>query len=126
MGVEHGKALFEEIERYIEAGLPLAATLQVATASVRTHFGLADNQVVGVPFEGNLLAALNALRQPVKTWLAMDMAPHDAGAGVVLLFFCIGPGASSRKVQKFALSPASDDLRQWASLTLSSQKTLTN
>lgn len=49
MGVEHGKALFEEIECYIEAGLPLAATLQVATASVRTDFGLADNQVVGAP-----------------------------------------------------------------------------
>jgi len=79
MGVEHGKAMFAEIERYLEAGLPLAATLQAATASARAHFGLADKLAVGAPFEANLLAAspfddLNALRQPVKTWLAGEMA----------------------------------------------------
>jgi imidazolonepropionase-like amidohydrolase len=78
MGVEHGKAMFAEIERYLEAGLPLAATLQAATATARAHFGLADKLAVGAPFEANLLAAspfddLNALRRPVKTWLAGDM-----------------------------------------------------
>ena len=79
MGVEHGKAMFAEIERYLEAGLPLAATLQAATATARAHFGLADRLAVGAPFEANLLAAspfdnLNALRQPVKTWLAGEIA----------------------------------------------------
>ncbi|HJV92569.1 MAG TPA: amidohydrolase family protein [Azonexus sp.] len=80
MGVEHGKALYEEIQRYQEAGLPLAATLQAATASPRQHFGLPAKLAVGAPFEANLLSAspfsqLAALRQPVKTWLA---AAHPA------------------------------------------------
>lgn len=80
MGVEHGKAMFAEIERYLEAGLPLATTLQAATASARQHFGLPAKLAVGAPFEANLLAdspftQLTALRQPVKTWLAGETAP---------------------------------------------------
>ncbi|MBU1362455.1 MAG: amidohydrolase family protein [Gammaproteobacteria bacterium] len=76
MGVEHGKAMFEEIQRYLEAGLPLSAALQAATANNRRHFGLAPTLTVDADFEANLLAASpflqsSALAQPpLKTWLA--------------------------------------------------------
>ena len=33
MGVKHGVAVFEEIERFLEAGLPLAAVLRAATSA---------------------------------------------------------------------------------------------
>jgi len=84
MGVEHGKAMFAEIQRYLEAGLPLAATLQAATATARAHFGLPDKLAVGVPFEANLLAAspfddLAGLQRPHRTWLASaHPAPQTA------------------------------------------------
>jgi imidazolonepropionase-like amidohydrolase len=76
MGVEHGKAVVEEIQRYVEAGLPLAATLKAATATNRRHFGLSDPVLTkGAAFEAVLLEAspfqhIDALRQPKRVWLA--------------------------------------------------------
>lgn len=74
MGVEHGHALLEEIDRYLEAGLSLEKTLTAATAAARRHFGQPQPLLArGAPFEAVLLAAspfshLLALRQPVRVW----------------------------------------------------------
>ncbi|HYD74502.1 amidohydrolase family protein [Ramlibacter sp.] len=74
MGVEHGRALFEEIERFLEAGLPMEAVLQAATAAPRRHFGAAQPRLVaGAPFDAVLLAASpfdnpGALRRPQQVW----------------------------------------------------------
>jgi imidazolonepropionase-like amidohydrolase len=70
MGVEHGHAVFAEIERYLEAGLPLEAVLQAATATARRHFGLASPTLAkGAIFDAVLLPKspfqdIGALRQP--------------------------------------------------------------
>ncbi|MCX7174617.1 MAG: amidohydrolase family protein [Proteobacteria bacterium] len=75
MGVEHGHALFEEIDRYLEAGLSLEKTLAAATAAARRHFGFAHTRLErGAPFEAVLLDAspfddLRACRQPRRVWL---------------------------------------------------------
>lgn len=75
MGVEHGKAMFEEIRRYVEAGLPLDATLMAATASNRRHFGAAHPVLEeGTPFEaalfaGNPFESLDHLVPPQCVWL---------------------------------------------------------
>jgi imidazolonepropionase-like amidohydrolase len=74
MGVEHGYALFEEIDRYLEAGLSLERTLHAATAAARRHFGFAQSKLeVGAPFDAVLLDAspftdIKALRKPRKVW----------------------------------------------------------
>jgi imidazolonepropionase-like amidohydrolase len=74
MGVQHGFAMFEEIERYVEASLPLAATLQAATANARRYFGDAHATLtVDAPFDAVLLPAspfanIKSLRQPVQVW----------------------------------------------------------
>lgn len=74
MGVEHGRAVFEEIERFAEAGLPLEAVLHAATAAPRRHFGAAQPRLAaGAPFDAVLLAASpfadrHALRQPQQVW----------------------------------------------------------
>jgi imidazolonepropionase-like amidohydrolase len=74
MGVEHGYALFEEIDRYLEAGLSLERTLHAATAAARRHFGFARSKLeVGAPFDAVLLDAspftdIKALRKPRKVW----------------------------------------------------------
>lgn len=76
MGVEHGRAMFDEMCRYREAGLPLAAVLRAATFGNRRHFGLAGALLApGEPFEAMLLGASpfadwQTLRQPRRTWLA--------------------------------------------------------
>ena len=76
MGVEHGKAVFEEVKRYLEAGLPLQAVLTAATASNRRHLGAADPVLkAGARFECMLLPAspfaqLEALQTPAQVWLA--------------------------------------------------------
>lgn len=74
MGVEHGHAVFDEIERYLEAGLPLEATLQAATATARRHFDF-DSPVLarGVAFDACLLAMspfedIKTLRRPLGVW----------------------------------------------------------
>lgn len=75
MGVEHGKAMFEEIRRYVEAGLPLDATLMAATATNRRHFGVAYPLLAeGAPFEaalfaGNPFESLSHLVPPQHVWL---------------------------------------------------------
>lgn len=74
MGVEHGHALFEEIDRYLEAGLSLEKTLQAATSTARRHFGCDQTKLeVGAPFDAVLLDNspfddINALRAPRKVW----------------------------------------------------------
>jgi cytosine/adenosine deaminase-related metal-dependent hydrolase len=74
MGVEHGHAMFEEIERYLEAGLSLEKTLRAATSTPRRHFGFEHSKLeVGAPFDAVLLDAspfddINALRKPRQVW----------------------------------------------------------
>jgi imidazolonepropionase-like amidohydrolase len=74
MGVEHGHALLDEIDRYLEAGLTLKTTLNAATAGARHHFGISHTQLrVGAPFDAVLLPAspfmrTSALREPLKVW----------------------------------------------------------
>lgn len=83
MGVEHGTALFDEIDRFLEAGLPLAAVLRAATAEPRRHFG--DPQALlteGAMFEAVQLAAspfvdTRALRHPQRVW-SPTAAPRAA------------------------------------------------
>ncbi|MBK6631314.1 MAG: amidohydrolase family protein [Betaproteobacteria bacterium] len=76
MGVRHGHAVFEEIERYLEVGLNLEAVLQAATSSVRRHFGFDLPRLArGGLFDGLLLAgspfADSAnLRRPLAVWAA--------------------------------------------------------
>jgi len=81
MGVEHGRAMLEEIERYLDAGLTLDATLKAATSAARRHFGDArPTLAVGAPLDALLLArspfdaashaaSIAALRAPLKTWV---------------------------------------------------------
>ncbi|MDE2394737.1 MAG: amidohydrolase family protein [Burkholderiales bacterium] len=74
MGVPHGRAVFDEIERFIEAGLPLQAALTAATAAPRRHFGASHPTLVaGAPFDAVSLPASpfdehSALRRPQRVW----------------------------------------------------------
>jgi imidazolonepropionase-like amidohydrolase len=74
MGVEHGHAMFEEIDRYLEAGLTLERTLRAATAAARRHFGAAHAKLeVGAPLDAVLLdnspfLDIGTLRQPRRVW----------------------------------------------------------
>ena len=80
MGVEHGRAVFEEIDRYLEAGLPMAAVLRAATATNRRHFGHAHPTLAaGAPFDAVLLPRSpfedpRALRSPLRVWLGVECA----------------------------------------------------
>jgi imidazolonepropionase-like amidohydrolase len=81
MGVKHGVAVFEEIERFLEAGLPLATVLRAATSQPRRHF--ADPHSIlaaGAVFDAVQLAAspfadVQVLRRPQRIW-----APSMRGA----------------------------------------------
>jgi imidazolonepropionase-like amidohydrolase len=74
MGVEHGHAMFEEIDRYLEAGLSLEKTLRAATSTARRHFGIEQSRLeVGAPFDAVLLddspfSDIKALRKPRQVW----------------------------------------------------------
>jgi len=74
MGVLHGHAMFEEIDRYLEAGLSLTKVLAAATAAGRRHFGESNPILArGAPFEAVLLdnspfQNVQALRQPRQVW----------------------------------------------------------
>ena len=74
MGVEHGHAVADEIDRFVEAGLPMQAVLRAATSAPRRHFGDAHPRLaVGAPFEALLLPAspladARALRRPQRVW----------------------------------------------------------
>jgi imidazolonepropionase-like amidohydrolase len=76
MGVEHGHAVFEEIDRYVEAGLDLAAVLRAATATARRHFGCPWPVLAnGAGFDGLLLDASPfedraSLKRPKAVWPA--------------------------------------------------------
>lgn len=76
LGVEHGHAVFGEIDRYLEAGLPLEATLKAATSNARRHFDFRHATLTrGAPFDAVLLAGspfddVTALREPLKVWPA--------------------------------------------------------
>jgi len=80
MGVEHGYAVFEEIDRYLEAGLPLEATLRAATSTARRHFGFESTTLArGAPFDALLFAKspfedVRTLREPLKVWPATGAA----------------------------------------------------
>lgn len=75
MGVDHGHAVFEEIDRYLEAGLSLAVALRAATSEARRYFGLGDPVLVrGALFNAVLLSKspfgdIKSLRSPLKCWL---------------------------------------------------------
>lgn len=74
MGVEHGRAVVEEIRRYLESGLSLEQTLAAATANARRHFGLEHPTLCrGAAFDAQLLAQdpfvqLGTLMTPLKVW----------------------------------------------------------
>jgi imidazolonepropionase-like amidohydrolase len=74
MGVEHGLAVFDEIDRFVEAGLPLQAVLAAATSAPRRHFAQPHTTlVVGAPFDALLLPASpfvhsGSLRGPRRVW----------------------------------------------------------
>lgn len=76
MGVRHGHAVFEEIERYLEAGLSLETVLRAATSAARRHFGLASPLLAkGGEFDGLLLRDSpfrdrDVLEQPLAVWAA--------------------------------------------------------
>lgn len=56
MGVVHGQALFDEIDRFLEAGWPMQAVLSAATAAARRHFGAAPPTLAaGAAFDAVLL-----------------------------------------------------------------------
>jgi imidazolonepropionase-like amidohydrolase len=74
MGVPHGDAVLDEIERFIEAGLPAHAVLAAVTAAPRRRFGAAPTLAPGTPFDAVLLAdspfhTMAALRRPSRVWL---------------------------------------------------------
>ncbi len=86
MGVRHGHAVFEEIDRYVEAGLSLEAALRAATAAARRHFGLASPVLSrGAEFDALLLDAspfddTAHLQRPRAVWVAhsgVDVPSHS-------------------------------------------------
>ena len=74
MGVEHGKAVSQEIGHYGACGLPLEAALKAATTTNRRHLGLPDTRLApGNRFEALLLeespfAEPAALARPCRVW----------------------------------------------------------
>jgi imidazolonepropionase-like amidohydrolase len=76
MGVRHGHAVFEEIARFVEAGLSLEAALVAATSAARRHFGLASPVLArGAGFDALLLGAspfdgMENLQRPLAVWVA--------------------------------------------------------
>ncbi|MBI4987704.1 MAG: amidohydrolase family protein [Rhodocyclales bacterium] len=76
MGVRHGHAVFEEIERFVEAGLSLETALRAATSAARRHFGLASPVLArGGEFDALLLDAspfddMANLQRPLAVWVA--------------------------------------------------------
>lgn len=74
MGVEHGVAVADEIDRFAEAGLSTQAVLAAATSAPRRHFDAEHpKQAVGAPFDALLLPRSPftdraALRCPQRIW----------------------------------------------------------
>lgn len=74
MGVEHGKAMVEEIRRFLEAGIPLDATLKAATANNRQHFGMPRLITLGAPFDAALFnhdpfVERDLFSKPQQVWM---------------------------------------------------------
>lgn len=80
MGVEHGKAVSQEIRRYLEAGLPLETALEAATTTNRQHLGLQDsrlargNRFEALLFEESPFVELAALERPCRVWSGQEAA----------------------------------------------------
>lgn len=78
MGIEHGTAVFDELQRFVEAGLPPAAALAAATSTPRRRFGAAPARLaVGAGFDALCLGAspfdnFDALRRPAQVYLQGD------------------------------------------------------
>ncbi|MBM5811683.1 MAG: amidohydrolase family protein [Gammaproteobacteria bacterium] len=75
MGVVHGTALREEMDRWLEAGVSLERVLTAATAAPRRHFGLPARLAPGAPFDalalpGSPFADRTVLGRPLRVWLA--------------------------------------------------------
>ncbi len=74
VGVAHGDAVFDEIDRYREAGLSLEQILAAATSNPRRHFGFGHARLDrGAPLDAVLLARSpfddrDALRRPLRVW----------------------------------------------------------
>lgn len=74
MGVQHGRAVLEEIWHFLDAGLPLEPVLRAATGAPRRHFGLPHPRLArGAPFEAVLFQAPpfddgRVLHRPRKVW----------------------------------------------------------
>jgi imidazolonepropionase-like amidohydrolase len=81
IGVEHGFAVADEIDRFAEAGLPMQAVLTAATSAPRRHFGAAHTTLVaGAGFDALLLPVSPfidraALRRPKQVWSSGVAAP---------------------------------------------------
>ena len=76
MGVRHGHAVFEEMDRFVEAGLSLETALRAATSAARSHFGLASPVLdKGAEFDALLLEAspfddMANLQRSLAVWVA--------------------------------------------------------
>ena len=74
MGVVHGEAVFDEIERFVEAGWPMREALAAATSAPRRHFGAPHPLLcAGADFDAVLLGAsplqdAAALRNVRRVW----------------------------------------------------------
>jgi imidazolonepropionase-like amidohydrolase len=85
MGVRHGVAVFEEIERFLEAGLPLAAVLRAATSAPRRHFDdphpvLAPGALFeAVQFAASPFADAQVLRRPQRIWASSMRGAQPSG-----------------------------------------------
>jgi imidazolonepropionase-like amidohydrolase len=85
MGVKHGVAVFEEIERFLEAGLPLAAVLRAATSQPRRHFAdphpvlVAGAVFEAVQFAASPFADVQVLRRPQRIWAPSMRAAQPSG-----------------------------------------------
>lgn len=77
MGVEHGFAVADEIERFVEAGWTMGEALAAATSVPRRHFGAPDPVLApGARFEAVLLDA-----SPFERTLALRAVRRVHGAG---------------------------------------------
>lgn len=77
MGVEHGLAVFEEMDRYLEAGLPVDAVLRAATSTARRHFDHASPVLArGAAFDALLLDA--SPFEDLARWRAVRHRPRRA------------------------------------------------
>jgi imidazolonepropionase-like amidohydrolase len=74
MGVEHGHALFSEIDRFLEAGIALERILAAGSSIPRQRFGLPHSRLsVGSTFDAVLFARspfenVANLKSPLRIW----------------------------------------------------------